>query len=35
MKLLQKPELSINICRESQYVINAAFGYEKDNPARR
>ena len=28
-------ELSINICRESLYVINVAFGYEKNNPARR
>ena len=35
MKLLRKPELSINICRESLYVINVAFGYEKNNPARR
>ena len=35
MKLLRKPELSINICRESLYVINRAFGNEKKNPARR
>ena len=35
MKLLRKPELSVNICRESLYVINVAFGYEKNNPARR
>ena len=35
MKLLGKPELSINICRESLYVINEAFGYEKNNMARR
>ena len=33
-KLLRKPELSINICRETLYVINVAFGYEKNNPAR-
>ena len=33
MKLLRKPELSINICRESLiYVINVAFGYEIYNP---
>ena len=35
MKLLWKPELSINIYRESLYVINVAFGYEKNNPARK
>ena len=35
MKLLRKPESSINICRESLYVIIVAFGYEKNNPARR
>ena len=35
MKLLRKPELSINICRESLYVNNIAFGYEKNNLARR
>ena len=35
MKLLRKPELSINICCETLYVINVAFGYEKNNPARR
>ena len=35
MKFLRKPELSINICRESLYVINVALGYEKNNPARR
>ena len=35
MKLLRKPDLSINICRKSLYVINVAFGYEKNNPARR
>ena len=29
MMLLRKPELSINICRESLYVINVAFGFEK------
>ena len=34
-KLLRKPELSINICRETLYVIIVAFGYEKKNPARR
>ena len=35
MKLLRKPELSINICLESLYVINIAFGYDKNNPTRR
>ena len=35
MKLLRKRELSINICPESLYVINVAFCYEKNNPARR
>ena len=33
MKLLRKPELSINTCCES--LINVTFGYEKNNPARR
>ena len=35
MKLLRKSEISINICCKSLYVINVAFGYEKNNPARR
>ena len=32
MTLLGKPELSINICRESLYIMNVAFGHEKNNP---
>ena len=35
MKLSRKPELSIKYSRESLYVINVAFGYKKNNPARR
>ena len=35
MKLLRKPELSIKYSPESLYVINVAYGYEKNNPARR
>ena len=29
MKLLLSTALNINTCRESLYVINVAFGYEK------
>ena len=35
MKLSRKPELSIKYSPESLYVINVAYGYEKNNPARR